>query len=269
MGELISKERAAVPSPRKDAAMTQPAVDLREIEPGIVAVTMQDRVHKNSFSDALTRGLIESFESIRINSHYKAVILTGYDSYFASGGTQESLLAIHEGRVKFTDSNIYSLALECNIPVIAAMQGHGIGGGFVLGLFADFVILSRESVYTTNFMKYGFTPGMGATYIVPRKLGLSLGEELLLNAGNYRGAELEQRGIPFPVLPRTEVLTHAYELARQLAEKPRTSLIALKDHLVAQLRKELPTVIEQEIAMHETTFHQDEVKERITALFGK
>ena len=52
------------------------------------------------------------------------------------------------------------------------MQGHGIGGGFVVGLFADFVILSRESVYSTNFMKYKFTPGMGATYIVPKKIGI-------------------------------------------------------------------------------------------------
>lgn len=37
-----------------------------------------------------------------------------------------------------------------------------------MGLFADIVILSRESVYTANFMKYGFTPGMGATFIVPK-----------------------------------------------------------------------------------------------------
>lgn len=249
--------------------MTPSVVDLCEVEPGIVQLTMQDRLHKNTFSDELVRGLIQSFESIRTNSSYKAVILTGYDNYFASGGTKEGLLDIHEGRTKFTDLNIYSLALECKIPVIAAMQGHGIGGGFVMGLFSDFVILSRESIYTANFMKYGFTPGMGATYILPKKLGFSLAEELLLNAGNYRGMELEKRGIPFPVLPREKVLEHARELARQVAEKPRFSLIALKDHLVAPLRDRLPGIIEQEIAMHEKTFHQAEVKDRIVKFFGK
>ena len=134
-----------------------------------------------------------------------------------------------------------------------------------MGLFADFVLLSRESVYTTNFMKYGFTPGMGATYIVPKKLGLSLGEELLLNAGNYRGADLEKRGVPFPVYTRAEVPGQA----RQIAEKPRFSLITLKDHLVAPLRQELPGIIAQEVAMHAKTFHQPEVKERIMTLFGK
>lgn len=249
--------------------MTQSVVDLHEVEQGIVQLTMQDRVHKNTFSRELVVGLIGAFESIQANSSYKVVILTGYDSYFASGGTQEMLLAINEGKAKFSDVNIYSLALECSIPVIAAMQGHGIGGGFVMGLYADFVVLGQESVYTTNFMKYGFTPGMGATCILPKKLGISLATEMLLNAGNFRGAELKKRGIPFPVLPRAEVLNYAFELARQLAEKPRVSLITLKDHLVAHIREELTGVIEQETAMHEKTFHQAEVREKIIALFGK
>ena len=249
--------------------MTQPVVELREVEPGIVQLTMQDRVHKNTFSQELIRDLIQSFATIHANSNYKVVILTGYDTYFATGGTQEGLLAIHEGKAEFSDTNIYSLPLECKIPVIAAMQGHGIGGGFVMGIFSDFVILSRESIYTTNFMKYGFTPGMGATYILSKKLGNSLAEELLITAGNYRGAELERRGIPFPVLLRREVLAYAHQLARQVAEKPRISLITLKDHLVGPHRDQLPGIIQQEILMHKKTFHQPEVKERIMTLFGK
>ncbi|WP_339192538.1 polyketide synthase [Bacillus sp. FSL K6-1003] len=248
--------------------MTHSVVELFEIEPAIIQVKMHDRAHKNAFSQELTDGLIQAFEFIRNQQSYKAVILTGYDNYFASGGTQEGLLRIQKGITKFTDDNLYSLALDCRIPVIAAMQGHGIGGGFVMGLFADFVILSRESVYTTNFMKYGFTPGMGATFIVPQKLGFSLAQELLMNAGNYRGADLEKRGIPFKVLPRSEVLEYSVELARELAEKPRNSLITLKDHLVSPLREQLPSVIEQELVMHEKTFHQDEVKTRITGLYG-
>jgi polyketide biosynthesis enoyl-CoA hydratase PksI len=244
------------------------AVDVSPIEPGIVRVTMQDRVHKNAFTLGLIVGLMRAFEAIKINPDYKVVILTGYDSYFATGGTREGLLGLYEGKGQFTDANFYSLALDCPIPVIAAMQGHGIGGGFVMGLFADFVILSRESVYTTNFMQYGFTPGMGATYIVPQKLGMSLGAELLLNAGNYRGVDLEKRGVPFPVYPRAEVPGQALQLARQVAEKPRLSLITLKDHLVAPLRAELPGIIAKEVTMHAKTFHQPEVKERIMILFG-
>lgn len=254
---------------RGNLAMTDDVIELTEVEPGIVCLRMQDRVHKNTFTHELSAALIRSFATIAANATYKVVILTGYDTYFASGGTQEDLLALQEGRGKFSDNNIYGLALECEIPVISAMQGHGIGGGFVMGLFADFVILSRESVYTTNFMKYGFTPGMGATMIVPRKLGLTLGEEMLLLARRYRGEELKQRGVPFPVFPRAEVMDQAMAMARELAEKPRQSLIVLKEQLVRALREELPAVIAQEVAMHAKTFHQPEVRENIRLLFGQ
>ena len=249
--------------------MTSPVLDIQEIAPGIVQLTMQDREHKNTFSDQLIAELIEGFQRIQRNPNYRVAILTGYDTYFCSGGTQEALTILHEGRGKFSDNNLYSLPLECEIPVISAMQGHGIGGGFVFGLFADFVVLSRESVYTTNFMKYGFTPGMGATYVLPEKLGISLAQEMLMSARNFRGEELAKRGVPFPVLPRLEVLPYAQQLAHDIAEKPRTSLVTLKSHLVRTLRQDLPAVIEQEIAMHDLTFHRPEVKERIDKLFGK
>ena len=248
--------------------MVRPVVDFQEIESGIVVLKMEDRIHKNTFSEELILGLINSFQIIKNNLEYKVVILIGYDNYFASGGTQEALINIYEGNSIFTDTNIYSLVLNCPIPVIAAMQGHGIGCGFVMGLFADIVILSRKSVYTANFMKYGFTPGMGATHILPAKLGISLAEELLLTAGTYLGEELQQRGIPFQVLPRQEVFEYSLQKARQLAEKPRISLVTLKDHLVAKMRQELPLFIEQELLMHKKTFHNPEVKDKIIKLFS-
>ena len=104
--------------------------------------------------------------------------------------------------------------------------------------------------------------------ILPRKLGLGLGQEMLLNGGNYRGAELAVRGVPFRVLPRGEVLPQALQLARELAQKPAVSLKALKAHLVRPLREALPQAIEQELAMHEMTFHRAEVKQRVSDLFG-
>lgn len=249
--------------------MSERIIEIKELETGIVQVKMQDRVNKNTFTPELIAGLTEAFEGIKVRTDYKAVILTGYDNYFSSGGTQDGLRDLFEGKIKFTDRDLYSLALNCPIPVIAAMQGHGIGGGFVMGMFADFVILGRESVYTTNFMKYGFTPGMGATFILPMKLGVSLAEEMMLTASTYRGEELQKRGVPFPVVSRENVLEYAFKLARNLAEKPRMSLVTLKDHLVAPLREQLPGFIEHEITMHELTFHQPEVKDRIEAFFGK
>lgn len=249
--------------------MRKNVVNLEDINDGIVLVRMEDRDTKNAFSEYLIEDLLKVFNYINSNEKYKVVILTGYDNYFATGGTKETLLNIYEGKVQFSDNNIYSLLIDCKIPVIVAMQGHAIGGGFILGITGDIVIMSRESVYTSNFMKYGFTPGMGATYLLPKKLGLSLSQEMLFTAINYRGAELEKRGIPFKVLSRNEVLNYAMEIAESFIDKPRLSLITLKNHLLSELRGELPNIIKKELDMHDITFHQKDVKNKIIDKFGR
>ena len=245
-----------------------PSVTLQTIGQGIVQMTMEDRETRNAFSPRLVQDLVHAFEDVGRRDDCKVVVLTGYDSFFSTGGTREGLLALQSGRGTFADTNIYSLPLECPVPVISAVQGHALGGGFVLGLYADFVLLSRESVYTTNFMEYGFTPGMGATLVVPMKLGTALGHEMLLAAQTYRGQELKDRGVPFAVYPRDQVLDKAIEMARRLADKPRLSLVTLKEHLTATLRRELPTVVAQEVVMHEKTFRQAGVRERIEKLLA-
>lgn len=244
------------------------SVGYEQVRPGVIQITMQDREFKNTFSDQLIAGLTDAFGRVQADETCKVVILTGYGNYFASGGTKASLLQIHEHKTQFTAAGLYGLALDCAVPVIAAMQGHGVGGGLALGLACDFVILSQESIYTANFMKYGFTPGMGSTLMFPKKLGFSLGEEMLLSAKTYFGRDLKNRGVPFPVLPRAEVVPYALDLASTVAEKPRVSLVTLKDHLVADLRAALPGYIERELKMHEVTVHQPEVRKLIESQYA-
>ena len=248
--------------------MTTSVIETLVDASGVVVIKMCEKVHKNAFSPALIRDLVDTFEWIGQRDDLKVVVVTGYDSYFLSGGTKDTLISLCDGEFKFTNSTLYSLPLFCRIPVIAAVQGHGIGGGLVFALFADVVVLSRESMYTMNFMKYGFTPGMGATSILPKKLGICLGEELLMGARTYRGADLQRRGVPFPVLPRTEVLPYACDLATEMAERPRLSLVLLKDHLVSGLREELPHTVRREVEMQEVTCRHPEVRGRINTLFG-
>lgn len=243
------------------------AVELIEPSPGIVQVTMQDRHSRNTFSPELMQGLIDAFEEIKNNRTYKVVVLTGYDNYFCCGGTREELVSIYEGRLQFSDLKFFTLPLDCEIPVISAMQGHGIGGGLVFGLYADFAVLAKESIYTANFMKYGFTPGMGATMMIPLKFGNVLGNEMLFSAETYRGGELKERGIQQKVVPKQEVLNEAMKLAASLADKPRASLITLKQHLVSEIKLKLPEIISKELQMHKITFHQQEVADRIQQFF--
>lgn len=238
------------------------------LDQNIAIVKMLERESKNTFSRALVQGLLEVFEKINLNEDIKVVIIHGYENYFCCGGTQEELLNLQAGKITFADLGFYRLLLDCPIPTIAAMQGHAIGGGLAFGCFADFMILAEECIYSANFMKYGFTPGLGATYIVPYKFGSTIGHELLFTANTYHGLMLRNRGIPIPVVKKSQVLVEALELAKSIADKPKQSLKILKSHLTQNIRNNLPKIINQELIMHRETFLLPEVKERIEKLFG-
>ncbi|MBV9493621.1 MAG: SDR family NAD(P)-dependent oxidoreductase, partial [Acidobacteria bacterium] len=221
---------------------------------GIVVIHLEDRDAKNMFSEALLDGIREVFEHIDRTPSYKVVVLTGYETYFASGGTKESLVAIQEGKTRFTESGVFHVALACKLPVIAAMQGHGIGAGWSMGMFADLVFLGEESRYISPYMSYGFTPGAGATYSLPQKLGRDLAFESLFTAQQVTGRELKDRGLALPILPRAEVLDAALALAKQIAQSSRAQLIERKRLLTAHIPAALEETYRREVEMHEQTF---------------
>lgn len=112
--------------------MTQ-VVTLIYPEPTIAVVEMADHTYRNTFSQPLSEGLVHTFEAIQQNPNVKVVVIHGYDNYFCCGGTQEELLKIFEGEIKFNDLAFYRVLLDCEIPTISAMQGHGIGDGLAFG----------------------------------------------------------------------------------------------------------------------------------------
>jgi acyl transferase domain-containing protein/enoyl-CoA hydratase/carnithine racemase/acyl carrier protein len=245
------------------------AVTLTAHPDGVAVVQMEDRDARNMFSDALIEGVTEAFAHIAQNPAFKVVVLTGYDSHFLSGGTKETLLAIQEGRTSFTDAQVFHLPLDCKLPVIAAMQGHGIGAGWAMGMFADIAILSEESRYVSPYMTYGFTPGAGATWILALKMGNDLGRESLFTARHYSGSELRQRGLRLPILPRAEVAPAAMALARRIARTPRDRLVALKRQLTQPMHDAAEETYRRELEMHEKTFvGQPEARVRIQAQFA-
>ncbi|XLS29189.1 SDR family NAD(P)-dependent oxidoreductase [Flavobacteriaceae bacterium M23B6Z8] len=224
---------------------------------GIVEVRLEDREARNMFTDAFIAGVSEVFAHIAGEAHYKVVVLTGYDNYFASGGTREGLLSIQEGKSKFTDTKIYQLAMECKLPVIAAMQGHGIGAGWCLGMFADFILFSKERKYVSPYMTYGFTPGAGATFIFPERMGYDLARETMLTGDEYSGVTFAERGTHLPVLGKDEVVTTAMEIAQQLAIYSREDLMAIKHQYTYHLLQKAAETYPLELAMHEKTFVKD------------
>ena len=242
--------RRSGPSPMPSS----PAIETEVRDNGVVIVRMIDRDAKNMYSPELIRGLEEVFAHIEASDDYRAVVLTGYDTYFACGGTRESLLAIQQGVAKFTDTKIYQLPMDCKLPVIAAMQGHAIGGGWTLGMFADICLFSAESRYISPYMQYGFTPGAGSTLIFPTRLGLDLAKETLFIAAEYTGSELSAKGLPHACGPRSELMPRALALADAIAARRIEDARALKRFFSAPQRAAIEATYARELAMHDRSF---------------
>ncbi|MBW8851154.1 MAG: SDR family NAD(P)-dependent oxidoreductase [Xanthomonadales bacterium] len=236
---------------------------------GVLDVRMADRAAKNMFSAAFSQGLRAAFAFAEADPRCRVVVLSGYDTYFSSGGTRDTLLAIHDGRTTFTDDPLYRLPLDCSVPVVAAMQGHGIGAGWALGMFADLALFADEGRYLSPYMGYGFTPGAGSTLVFPRTIGEDLARETLLSAREYAGGELKARGLRQPVLPRADVPAAGLSLAAEIARTPREHLVALKRLWSVPLRAALEDACEREVEMHRQTFvGQAETLARIRSRFA-
>jgi len=247
--------------------MTPAPIHLRWEAPGLAVIAMEDRASRNRFSPAFMEGVEAAFAAVAAEPEARVVVLHGYDHYFCCGGTREELLLLASGEARFTDFPFFDLPLRCPVPVIAAMQGHAIGGGFVFGLYADLIVLGEECLYNTNFMQYGFTPGMGATWVVPQRLGATLGWEMLFGARNYHGGELRSRGAPVQVVRKGEVIPHALAQAREIARMPPAALRELKRARYDQAQAAHAAAVQREVAMHDATFTRPEVLERLRTLY--
>ncbi len=252
----------------RDIPLAASCMTIETYDDGVVVLRMVERQHKNSFTEPFMDGLGEAFAAVGRLEGAKVVVLTGFDGYFASGGTRDGLQALQQGTARFTDRKIYSLPLDCPLPVIAAMQGHAIGAGWSLGMFCDRALAAAEGVYHSNYLWYGFTPGAGATLIFPLRLGDDLGREVLFTAREYRGRELAGRSPNLRVLPASQVLPAALALAHGLARQPRERLIAIKAQANRPIVDRLDAVFARELAMHEKTFvGNPRVQERIEQMF--
>ncbi|HEX6070458.1 MAG TPA: enoyl-CoA hydratase-related protein, partial [Longimicrobiaceae bacterium] len=168
------------------------------------------------------------------DAEVRTIVLEGGEQYFSAGASRSALLAA--GTVDPTLHSVGDVAealLLLSVPVIAAAAGHAIGGGLLVALWCDALVLADSSLYGANFMAVGITPGLGATCAVPDAFGGPLGRELLYSGRLITGREIRDAGCPLShaVRPRAEVLEGALAMARDFAEIPREHLALLKKAL--------------------------------------
>lgn len=217
---------------------------------GVRIVALRDEAGQN----ALDRPMVEALtDALAVPESVRAVVLRGAPEVFSRGASPRVLAQLEEGEIAPTELTLPRAVLGVEVPVVAAMEGHAIGGGLALGLCADVVVLAEESRYGATFVDLGFTPGMGMTRLLERVMSPLMAHELLLGGEPRRGRDLRHVGFNH-VVPRREVWPRALEIADRFAEKRRSVLTMLKAELARPWRRAFEEAREAEAEMHARCF---------------
>lgn len=249
--------------------MTSPGLVKVSRSGPVVTVRLADQDGHNAFTPGLVDRLGATLAAAVADPEARVVVLAGLPGIFSAGGSRESLLGPPGSRETLEHDLIIRAPLRCPLPVVAAMRGHAIGGGFLLGLYADIPVLSERSVYTANFLGYGFMPCMGATWVLPHRLGGALAAEALLGAARFRGRELRERGAAVTVVAHDAVEDTAAELAGRIAAAPRRALELAKAALVAPWLAESDQAFEREVPGHLETLQHPMARQAVAAGYGQ
>lgn len=232
-------------------------------ERGIGVLAMCDVAGRNVMSDRFVHDLVKALGAAEAAADLKVLVMTGLDDIFSSGASVDMLSGLARGEVMPTDIILPRLVFGIPVPVIAAMEGHAIGGGLALGLSADIVIIARESRYGASFMNMGFTPGMGMTKLLEHVMSPALAAEMLYAAEPKKGSYFEGKSGFNAIVPRAEVRQRALAIAARIAEKPRASLALLKRALSLPRREAFERTHTIESLMHSISFADPHVLSRI------
>lgn len=212
------------------------SADLRreEVEEGVVLVTLDRPERLNALSQGLVADLHACFAEIALDRTLRAVVLTGAGRGFCSGadlqatpddpGAPGSDGASEVPRIFMAQEHLASLherIHRCPKPVIAAVNGPAMGGGFSLALASDVRFAARSASFGARFIKVGVSAcDMGTSYLLPRLVGASRAIELMLTGRKFDAEEAREMGLVLDVVDDGKVVDRALETARLIRENP-------------------------------------------------
>ena len=169
------------------------AVTLTREDEHVAILTLDDAEHQNTFTEEVVDAFLELLPKISTDPTVRVLLLRGREDVFCAGAPQELLLELADGDLEPADILLSKALLDVRIPVIAALEGHAVGGGLALALCADIVLMARESRYGCSFMNLGFTPGMGTTRLLADAVGEYIAKEMMFGGQMFKGAHFAER----------------------------------------------------------------------------
>jgi enoyl-CoA hydratase/carnithine racemase len=233
-----------------------------EIE-GSVAVIRLSRPPMNALNAQVQTEIAEAAAQLATDQQVRAVILYGGEKVFAAGADIKEMadasyaaMAVNTQRLQ----SAFTAIAQLPQPVVAAITGYALGGGLELALCADFRILGESAKVGQPEILLGVIPGGGGTQRLPRLIGPSRAKDLIFTGRFVGAAEALAIGLADKVVPDSEVLTAAREMAGRYAGGPALALRAAKQAVDQGLDVDLATGLQIERLQFAALFSTEDQK---------
>lgn len=210
-----------------------------ELSDHVAIVTLKRPEVRNALNARAYADLEAVFRHIQSDSEVRAVIVTGADPAFCSGEDVKQMMtgpAREQSQARLTSvrprlTPAAAAVLDCDRPVIAAVNGVAVGWGMELALFADIRIASERAQFGEIFVKRGLVTDVGGMMLLPRLVGPQKAAELLFTGEIIDAREALRIGLVSTVAPHAELLDAARGLARRIAANAPLALRFMKEGL--------------------------------------
>jgi len=183
---------------------------------GLTTVTLNRPEALNALSRALRNRISETFDEIAKDKSTEVVILTGAGRAFTVGLDLKELGGEVGASAQASSLDLSEAIGALEVPVIGAINGFAITGGFEIALMCDFLIASPDALFADTHARVGVVPGWGLSQRLPRLIGINRAKELSLT-GNYLDADTAERwGLVNRVVPADQLLDTCRQLAQDI-----------------------------------------------------
>ena len=191
-------------------------VVMTDIDDGVLTITLNRPAAKNAVNKAVAEGIAAAIDELESNSALRVAILTGAGGTFCSGMDLKAfvtgVLPIVEGR-GFAGLCEYTPAK----PLIAAIEGYALAGGFELAISCDLVVAADDSKFGIPEVKRGLAAGAGGLVKLPKQIPSRIAKELALTGDFISAHRAFDLGLINEVVPAGSALDAAKALARKIA----------------------------------------------------
>ena len=256
---------------------TEENILLFEKKDGYAIITMNRPDKLNALNDEITFKLQDALKEAEKDPEVRAVILTGAGRGFCPGQdlANRNFSDNSKERPSLGDSirrryNPIILKLRrMEKPIIAAVNGVAAGAGASLAFACDIRIASENATFVQSFTRVGLVPDSGATFVLPRLVGLTKAFELMITADKIDAKTALELGLVNRVVPQEQVMPEAIEWATRLAKGPTKAFGLTKRAVNKAIFPDLEELLENEAYLQEIAGRSDDFQEGVKAFIEK